>query len=265
MYFNNVYLSVDEYDYEYQKSHSYPTKFKVRINDAPWSPPSESKHTAELMATKNYLHSVGKDEEVRRAEAYTGHKRPTPMSRSMFRFGHQLKASESQELEYKSHRLSTKAGTPAPKEPYTSKQLRDSVRDHLLKYACAFLNAQLFRSPHHLQRQPSSIVFGVHDDRVIDGYFITEKERDTLEQNIHLRLSKLHGRFETDIEWQEVTYKTDIAYILKVSFTRSFANKQVFAVQNLPESPLFWIRKGPMVVAMTYEDIEEAFRIVNRH
>lgn len=262
MYFNNVYCSTGEYGYEYQISRHHPTKFRARIENAPWSPPSENKRTATILATKNYLHSVGGDAEVRRAETYTGNKRPTPLTPSLLVFGQKLEESESEELEYKSHRIVNKEEKIRPDEPFTVKHLRASVKEHLLKYACAFLNAQLFNS--HRQRQPSSIVFGVHDDRTIDGYFINENERDFLEQTIHQRLAKIHGRFETIIEWQKIVHQEEKAYILKVSFTRPFDKKEVFAVENAPNNPMFWIRKGPMVVAMTYEDIKEAFRIANR-
>lgn len=266
-YFHNVHQQQqgDDTELEYERLlNKKPEMYRARYGDLPWSPKAPSLKAAELMATKAYLQYKVDADEVKTAERYlcSCEKEASPSVRNLS-FGEKVEESESQTVEYKANRPGSPNDHP-PLQPTTFKALKSSVETHLTKYACAFLNSHLLHS--RAIRQTSTIVFGIHDDRTIDAYFTTEKNRDELEQQIHIMLRTVHGEFEYDIKWQqvEVMQSMETAYILKISFTPSFGRKQVFAVDTgYNKPPAFWIRKGPMVLAMQYEEIKIAFSRIN--
>lgn len=272
MYFNNVYLEKDSDAYEYHwrtaNLNGVPF-FRARINDAEWSAPSRSKKAAEILATKAYLKSIGNEEEVVRAETYTGHKRPLPTLPNKIPtlfVGDKRHHLESQNLEYKSNRPVPDPQPPSQKRrPFPFSLLKSSVKKHLAKYACAFLNGR-FLSPSISTRERSTIEFGVHDDRMIDAYYVNEKEMDELSQQIHMLLSHVEGAFEYEISWTPVVVKdteSSTAFILGITVFPSFHKKSVFAIRQ-GDLHAFWIRKGPMVVAMSFNEIEDAFSQLNK-
>lgn len=266
-YFHNVHQQQrgDDAELEFERLlNKKPEMYRARYGDLPWSPKAPTLKAAELMATKAYLQHKGGTDEVKMAEKYLScDKVASPSVVGTLLFGKKVDENESQHIEYKANR----PGRPndhSPSQPVTFGALKDSVEKHLTKYACAFLNSHLLHS--RAARQTSAIAFGIHDDRTVDAYFTTEKNRDDLEQQIHMMLRTIHGEFEYDVEWQQVKvmHNIEMAYVLKVSFTPSYGRKQVFAVETgYGKPPAFWLRKGPMVVAMTYEEIKTAFSRIN--
>lgn len=268
-YFNNVYRSQMENPEDGQIYYlSYPNlpKHRAKIGEnGEWSQPHSSKYLAERAAINTYLLRIGGFSEIERAKGYKDRftlllsdaliKEREKSVEIVYQFGEILSLEENQYLELKSNRIVPQ--TKPITTPFSHDRLRHSIKEHLTKYAVAFLNSHCL-SPFASIDSSYTIKFGIHDNGVVDGYYTTDGEKDATTQMINTRLDRLTKQtFDRKIQWNLVeTSDGQQAYIVSVTLTPHI--KQMYAVEYNGDF-IFWVRKDNKTQKMSFAEIEIGF------
>lgn len=171
-------------------------------------------------------------------------------------FGQKLRMEESQHLELKSSR---EVPLLEPLSiPFAHKKLRCSIREHLAKYIVAFLNGHCLMPQH--EDVSYTIMFGIHDDGTVDGYFTTDEEKDQTIRIINSWLDRLTNQYFTRrIQWIPVLGIRKAkslgirAYVLSVSVTPY--RQQMCLLDHAEQNYVFWLRTDNCCRKMTYQEI----------